>query len=190
MIRRSIFPFLLASFVPSLAMSNERYGEDLQEKKWLENLKRKAVVIEVPNTKSNRDDEIYEIEDTGISPSDVCFAGIGPTIPYGLASTARLDFELELACKTRDSIAKAFGASAVFLKGSSYVCKLSPLPQAQVAATAFDISSFAATSLALVVSVTNCDDTSLDRKFDSLVKSCERLRQHGVDCRGVDNTPF
>lgn len=126
--------------------------------------------------------------------TSVCFGSIGPWIPWdGDGDTSKLNQPMNLprawTCESRDNVVKALGFASFFLKGSSMVCSFTPLPQAQIAAKAFDVASFASSGIALVVSVTKCENT-LETKFDALLKACDNLRSMGADCQGVDDTPF
>jgi hypothetical protein len=123
----------------------------------------------------------------------VCFGAIGPWIPWdGDGDTTKLnqsEFLRSWTCESRDSVVKALGFTSFFLKGSGYVCSLTPLPQAQIAAKAFDVASYASSGISLVVSVTKCENT-LETKFDALLKACENLKTMGANCQGVDDSPF
>jgi hypothetical protein len=122
--------------------------------------------------------------------TDVCFGSIGPWEPWdGKTLNFNDTFPRAWTCESRDSVVKALGFTSFFLKGSSYVCSMTPLPQAQVAARAFDLASFASTGIALVVSVTKCENT-LETKLDALAKACEKMQDMKLNCAGVDNTPF
>lgn len=149
-------------------------------------------VPEIPAPKM----EELNLDLTRSEVTGVCFGAIGPWIPWdGDGDIRKLDAPSNLplvrtwTCESRDSVVKALGFSAFFLKGSGYVCSFTPLPQAQIAAKAFDVASFASTSIGLIVSVTKCENT-LETKFDALLKACENLQAMGANCQGVDNTPF
>ncbi len=122
---------------------------------------------------------------------DVCFGSIGPWEPWdGKTLNYNGDiFPRAWTCETKDSVVKAIGFASFFLKGSSYVCSMTPLPQAQIAARAFDLASFASTGIALVVSVTKCENT-LETKLDALAKACEKMQDMKLNCAGVDDSPF
>jgi hypothetical protein len=151
--------------------------------------------MRAPETPLPKTEEL-NLDYTRSDATAVCFGSIGPWIPWdGDGDTRKLDapshqpFVRTWTCESRDSVVKALGFAGFFLKGSGYVCSFTPLPQAQIAAKAFDVASFASTSIGLIVSVTTCENT-LETKFDALLKACENLRTMGADCQGVDNTPF
>lgn len=124
--------------------------------------------------------------------TSVCVADIGPWQPYSedifRSSVDGLNWE-KMSCKKRDAIANSLGAATVFIKGMSYVCQLTPLPQAQIAARVFDVTSYASASIGFFISVQSCKD-GIDEKISALVKACENLREAGVNCVSVDNNDF
>jgi hypothetical protein len=123
---------------------------------------------------------------------DVCVGDIGQYQPFSpdILSMNDFDFEWErMSCKKRDAIVASLGATAVFVKGMSYTCAFVPLPQAQVAARVFDVTSYASASIGFFVSLRECTK-SYDEKITVLVEFCEQLRKNGVDCISVDNTEF
>lgn len=119
---------------------------------------------------------------------DVCFSAVGPFKDYQ-DRTAGDPILRTMTCESRDSIVKALGLAAVFMKGTSYVCAFTPLPQAQIAAKVIDITSYATSSVALVVSVTKCEN-KMEEKFNALLKACETLNTMGANCVGVDDEAF
>jgi hypothetical protein len=129
------------------------------------------------------------IDRTRSDAVNLCFASIGPWTPWDGEFGSMPITERTWTCQDRDTMVKALGFTQFFLKGTGYVCSLTPLPQAQVAAKAFDIASFAFSGITLVVSVTKCENT-LETKFDALLKACDELKAAGAQCLGVDNTPF
>lgn len=149
----------------------------------------------LPETPAPKTEEL-NLDSTRSDATGVCFGAIGTWIPWdGDGDIRKLDapshqpFVSTWTCVSRDSVVKTLGLAGFFLKGSGYVCSFTPLPQAQIAAKAFDVASFASISIGLIVSVTRCENT-LETKFDALLKACENLRTMGADCQGVDNTPF
>lgn len=118
-----------------------------------------------------------------------CFTNVGPWIPADRDAAIESEFQRTMTCESRDSLVKAFAFTSVFLKGTSYVCVFTPLPQAQIAAKVFDIASYASSTVGLVVSAMNCEN-KLEQKFNALLKTCEELKKMGIDCQGVDDSPF
>jgi hypothetical protein len=126
--------------------------------------------------------------------AEVCFTSIGPKVPYRSLSESEDQFAPNfdvraMTCEKRDSIVKALGLASVFMKGTSYACSFIPLPQVQLTAKIIDISSYATSSVAIVISTTKCENT-LEAKFNAVLKVCDELNAMGLDCQGVDNEPF
>lgn len=115
-----------------------------------------------------------------------CIGNIGPYLPYSDDLLRDFGIPRNMTCEKRDAIVNALGATAVFLKGTSYVCSMTPLPQAQIAARVFDVSSFASASIGFVISLQNCRNTYQER-IDALLHACQALKDMGVDCISVDS---
>lgn len=189
---------LLSGVLSTSALASERVpkdqGSNILSPKVLTELLQKARtdkqqknVVYLGDIKTPENKAVQEVDLSGSTVSSVCFSSVGPWQPWG--SSFRDDINRAWTCESRDSVVKALGFTSVFLKGTSYVCSFTPLPQAQVAAKVFDIASYASSSIGLVVSVTNCEN-KLEDKFNALIKACEELRTMNIDCQGVDNTPF
>lgn len=133
------------------------------------------------------DTKSFEPDTSGFG--EVCFTSVSPRVPYQLSLAEGDVFVRAMTCEKRDSIVKALGLASVFMKGTSYACAFLPVPQVQLTAKVIDIASYATSSVALVISVTKCENT-MEAKFNAVIKACEDLRTMGVDCQGVDNEPF
>lgn len=166
-------------------------GSVLHPKQLTESLKdakpaRIVAVHSIEQPKMVFDVSYFERDLTGIA--DVCFSAIGPFKDYQ-DRTAGDPIARTMTCESRDSIVKALGLASVFMKGTSFVCSFAPVPQAQIAAKLIDVTSYATSSIALVVSVTKCEN-KMEEKFNALLKACEDLNAMGARCLGVDDEPF
>lgn len=120
---------------------------------------------------------------------EVCFTSVGPMKPWDSSLLDKDQFVRAMTCEKRDSIVKALGLASVFMKGTGYVCAFIPVPQVQLTAKVIDIASYATSSVALVISVTKCENT-MEAKFNAVIKACDDLRAMGIDCQGVDDESF